>query len=82
MSDVYEKMYFDLKKQFDTFLKHRRHLVKKCRYCKEWYAETIKETKKIKNKQVRENLIEIWETLWTNNCPDFDIIATTIKFKK
>ena len=41
----------------------------------------LEETKKIKNKQVRENLLEVWETLWVNNCKDFDVIAHEFKVK-
>ena len=78
----YEKLYLDLKKRFDDFVKHRCHNVKRCKYCKEWYKEVIEKTNKIKNKQVRENLIEVWETLWLNNCLDFDVIANIFEVKK
>jgi len=79
--DEYKKLYEDLRKQFDKYLKHKNHNVKRCKYCKEWYQETLEETKKIKNKQVRENLLEVWQNLWTNNCKDFDIIANTFEVK-
>lgn len=71
----YEKLYSNLKKQFDDYLKHKRHNVKRCKYCRECYEVTLKETKKIKNKELREDLTELWKTLWVNNCQDFDIIA-------
>lgn len=77
----YKKLYLDLKKQFDRFVKHRRHHIKRCSYCREWYKDTLEETKKIKDKQLRDNLTEIWETLWLNNCMDFDIIATIFEVK-
>ena len=79
--DVYKKLYFDLKKQFDRFLKHRRLDVKKCKYCREWYAETMEEVKKVKNKKLRESLTEMFETLWLNNALDWDIMAHTFKAK-
>ena len=52
-----------------------RHISKKCKYCREWYKETIRETKKIKNKRMKEKLIHLWKILWLNNCGDFDIIC-------
>jgi len=79
----YKKEYKELKKRFDKLVKHRIfHDVKRCKYCKEWYKSTIEQTKKIKNKQVRESLLETWETLWLNNCGDFDIIAHTFFVRK
>lgn len=52
-----------------------RYCPKKCEDCKDWYNYTIRQTKTIKDKELRENLIDLWETLWDNNCIDFDIIA-------
>ena len=78
---TYEKLYLQTKKQLDDILKHRRHEVKKCKYCREWYKGIIEETNKIKNKQVRESLLEVWETLWLNNCMDFDVIASMFNVK-
>ena len=73
---TYKKLYFDLKKQFDRFVKHRKHHTKICKDCRLWYNEVLEETKKIKDKQLRDNLTNLWKTLWLNNCTDFDIIAT------
>ena len=67
------------KKEFDNLIRHKRHdvnkyEVNKCKYCKEWYAYTIKITKTIKDKKTRIALLDCWKTLWLNNCGDFDII--------
>lgn len=75
--NTYKILYYDLKKQFDTLLKHKNKCPKKCKYCKEWYDNVETSTKRIKNKKIRDNLMELWETLWLNNCKDFDIIAYT-----
>lgn len=55
--------------------KASKHVPKKCKYCREWYKETIRETKRIKDKYMRERLLHLWETLWLNNSGDFDIIC-------
>ena len=55
--------------------KASKHISKKCKYCREWYKETIRQTKKIKDKFMRERLLHLWKTLWLNNCGDFDIIC-------
>ena len=78
---TYKKLYFDLKKQFDTFIKHRHYCPSKCKYCKEWYKEVLNETKKVRNKQLKKNLTEVWKCLWLNNCKDFDIIAHTFEVR-
>ena len=72
---MYKKMYNELKEQFDTFLRHKKRCPKKCKYCREWYKETLKHTMKIKNNKIRRLLLQLWETLWLNNCKDFDIIC-------
>ena len=60
----------------ESYLSTReRHDVKECKECVKWYKDTIEITKKIKDKKVREALLRVWETLWLNNCGDFDIIA-------
>jgi len=64
-----------IKEKYIAHKKNRLHKPKQCKYCKEWYKEVIERTKLIKNKKVREALMETWETLWLNNCSDFDIIA-------
>lgn len=51
------------------------HKVKRCKYCREWYSETIDQTKKIKDKAIRQRLLHLWDTLWLNNSTDFDIIC-------
>ena len=38
-------------------------------------TKTLEKTKKIKDKKLQETLLCLWETLWINNCKDFDIIA-------
>lgn len=81
MTKDYKKLYFELKKQFDNFVKHRHYCPHKCKYCKEWYKEVLEETKKIKNKQLRDNLTEVWKTLWLNNTHDFDVIAHTFEVR-
>ena len=55
--------------------KKPKYCPKHCKYCKEWYKYTIKKTKTIKDKKLRYDLLDLWETLWLNNCTDFDIIA-------
>ena len=50
------------------------HIAKKCKYCREWYQDCIKSLRKIKNKDIRDKLRHLFETLWLNNCGDFDII--------
>jgi len=85
VDDTYKKLYLDLKKQFDIYLKHKNRCPQRCRYCKEWYQEVLKATKTIKNKKVRDNLLELWENLYLNSCKDFDVIAHTFDaeaFKK
>ena len=68
----YKKLYLDL-------INH----TKKCKYCKECYKEVLEETKKIKDNQLRDNLTNLWKTLWLNNCLDFDIITMEFEvFKK
>lgn len=54
---------------------------KKCEWCKGFYKEVLEETNKIEDKQLRKNLIEVWHTLWLNNCTDFDVIAHTLEVK-
>lgn len=72
---TYEELYLNLKKQFDYYLKHKTHNVKGCKYCKEWYRNTIEETQKyVKNKKIRLLLLQLWETLWLNNASDWDVI--------
>ena len=80
--DTYKKLYLDLKKQFDRFRKHRRHHPKMCKDCRYWYKGLLEETKKIKDKQLRDNLTNLWKTLWLNDCKDFDIIASEFNVKK
>ena len=74
----YKKLYLDLRNQFDKYLRHKKSFKKgcpkHCRYCREWYRDTIAQTKKIKNKQIRELLLQLYGTLWLNNSMDFDII--------
>lgn len=79
---TYKKLYIDLKKQFDRFVKHRRHHTKRCNDCRRWYNEVLQETNKIKDKKLRDNLLEVWGTLWINNSLDFDIIATLFEVDK
>ena len=71
------KEYKNLEKIHNRLIRHRRHNVRNCKYCKEWYEDIKRETKKIKDKKLRESLLETWETLWINQCPDIDIIAHT-----
>lgn len=52
----------------------KRHYVKKCRYCRGWYNDSIKALKYVENKEMRKKLKDLFETLWLNNCSDFDII--------
>lgn len=75
----YKKEYEKLRKSHDMLIKHKTYCPKKCKYCKEWYREVLENTERVRNKKVRENLIELWETLWLNNCHDFDIIADIFK---
>jgi hypothetical protein len=77
----YKKLYEELKEKSNTYLKHRNYCPKKCKYCRGWYNDIKKATKRIKNKKIRDNLMELWETLWINNCKDFDIIAYTFDVK-
>lgn len=77
----YKELYLKTKKDFDNYVKHGSRCPHKCKYCREWYKEVLEETKKIKNKQVRKNLTEVWEMLWRNNCRDFDVIAHTFEVK-
>lgn len=81
MKKDYKKLYVDLEKQFNKFVKHRRHHPKICKYCKEWYQDVLKETKKIKDKKLRDNLTEVWKTLWLNNNSDWDIVAHVFEVK-
>lgn len=82
MEKTYEKLYENLKEQFDFFLKHKHRCPKKCKYCREWYKEVLKRTKLIKDKHLRENLTELWKNLYLNNCKDFDIIASVFDPRK
>lgn len=59
----------------DSFIKSIAHNTKKCKYCKEWYKGAKELTKKlVKDRNNKEMLLAVWETLWLNNCSDFDII--------
>jgi len=59
-------------------LKKRRwipyHDAKRCTYCKEWYQLSMKNLRYIHNKEIKKRLKHLFETLWVNNCGDFDII--------
>lgn len=65
----------DWKKRYDEIINHKFHDVEKCKYCKDWYEQTIQITNTIKDKKIRKALLTCWETLWLNNCGDFDIIC-------
>ncbi|MBI2659945.1 hypothetical protein HYX07_02190 [Candidatus Woesearchaeota archaeon] len=51
------------------------HNTHRCKYCREWYQDVLKETKKVKNKYERDRLLNLWKTLWLNKCSCFDIIC-------
>lgn len=70
----YEGLYLKEKKEFECYRKHRHHDVNKCKWCKEWYRDSVKSLNKIKDKKLRQQLKELFKTLWINNDPDFDII--------
>ena len=78
----YKKLYFDLKEQFDRFVKHKKSHNRQCKQCREFYRETIANTKQIKNKGLRESLLRLWDTMWINGCNDFDIILYELDWEK
>ena len=47
---------------------------KRCKVCKESYKDSINSLRYIKDKYLRLRLKHLFETLWLNNCGDFDII--------
>ena len=71
----YKKAYEEEKRKVELLIKNKKWCPQRCKYCKEWYDEVIQETKKIKNKKQRDNMITLWKTLWLNNEINWDIIA-------
>lgn len=78
----YKKLYFDLKEQFDRFVKHKKSHNRQCKSCKEFYKDTLSLTRQIKNKDVRESLLALWKVLWMNGDNDFDIILYELDWDK
>ena len=78
----YKKLYLDLKKQFDRFVKHKRAHAKYCKTCREFYNEVLENTMAIKNTGRRDSLMRLWNTLWINHEDNFDIIALELDWDK
>ena len=60
----------------------RYYKLKKCKSDDSDYKGLITKTKLIKDKNTRNNLLELWETLHLNNCNDFDIIESIFDNRK
>lgn len=72
--DIYKNLYVNLKKQFEEYLRHKRHHAQRCKGCRKDYREAVDKIKTIRNSKLREDLLEMFSILWDNNCLDFDII--------
>ena len=51
------------------------HKVEGCDVCKQYKEGLIIDIKQIKDEKIKENLLNVIETLWINNCMDLDIIG-------
>lgn len=76
---VYKDLYVDLKRQFNYYLRNKRHHAQKCKECINDYNEAVVKIRTIKDDSLREDLLEMLSILWDNNCIDFDIINHSLR---